>query len=478
MTSHPPSSFTFYGLFALFWVLVSAFQYGFHISVLNQINDVLTCRAPPGAVNSTTPTFGLPSCIALSDAQFSAVTASFTVGGLLGSLLGTPLTARRGRRGALVVDGVITAVGAGLMTLAPNMSVLLLGRTLTGIGAGIGVSVGPVFLGELAPPSARGSVGVLFQLSIVFGILTTEVLGFGLASPTIWRIVPFISAVLALAQIIAGALVAESHAWLARNGRTQEAQHVRERLWVDGGGAAYETVGGDDVDVEDNLEDDPLDTPAGSMFPTHSSKSLSLLQLLRTPELRNPLLVVVFAMAAQQLSGINAVLYYSNAILGKTLPTFAPFVSIGITVVNAAMTFPPIFLIDRMGRKALLNISILGGLASLLAVGYSIDTGRKVLASVAIIAFVASFACGLGPVPFVVISDIAPYHAVAALSSAALSLNWIANFAVGLVFLPLRNFLSWGDPLSEGRVFYVFAAALALFGGALNMVYREQRERR
>lgn len=71
-----------------------------------------------------------------------------------------------------------------------------------------------------------------------------------------------------------------------------------------------------------------------------------MLQLLRVPEMRIPLLVMTFAMAAQQFSGINAVLYYSNKILGKALPAFAPYVSLGITVVNAAMTFPPIFLIE------------------------------------------------------------------------------------------------------------------------------------
>ncbi|THH04819.1 hypothetical protein EW145_g5246 [Phellinidium pouzarii] len=476
MASPQSSSFSTYGLFTLVWVLLFAFQYGFHISALNQISDVLTCQTPPGSANHIYDYLFLPSCIVMTHAEFSAVTASFTIGGLLGSLFGTSLTDRRGRRGALIVNGIFLAVGGGCMALAPGISLLLLGRMLIGLGVGIGVCVGPVFLGELAPPTSKGSVGVLFQLAIVFGILSTQLVGMALAEPWLWRFVLLSSSTLAVLQLGISVGVPESPAWLSGNGRAEEAQRVRDNLWVGGGGTAYGSIsrGPDRDDSDDELED-PLyaDMPEGPVFTSQTTKSISMLQLLRAPEMRVPLLVMIFAMAAQQFSGINAVLYYSNAILGKTLPSFAPYVSLGSTVVNAVMTFPPIFLIERMGRKYLLNISIIGGLVSLLAVGYGLDTGRKVLASVAIISFVASFACGLGPNYLAYLTQ-----AVAALSSAALSLNWIANFIVGSVFLPLRDFLAWGDPLREGRVFYVFASLLVLFGIALNIVYREHREHR
>ena len=177
----------------------------------------------------------------MTDAQFSTVTAMFTFGGLLGSLAGESLTSRKGRRGALSIDAAITAVGAFLITFGPNIPVLALGRVLVGFGAGIGISVGPVFLGELAPPSARGSTGVFFQLAIVIGILTTQTVGLSLARPWFWRFVPFVSATVALVQLILGRLVAESHAWLEGNGRAQEAQRVREKLWK-GAESSYSSV--------------------------------------------------------------------------------------------------------------------------------------------------------------------------------------------------------------------------------------------
>lgn len=136
------------------------------------------------------------------------------------------------------------------------------------------------------------------------------------------------------------------------------------------------------------------------------------------------------------------------------------------------MTFPPIVLIEKMGRKPLLTISTLGALASLTCIGFGLNMGSVSLSSVAILTFVMSFAIGLGPIPFVMIPDVSPAHAVSAISSVALSLNWIANFIVGLVFLPLRNFLAGGDMLKEGRIFYVFVILLFSSTFMLSRMYR------
>lgn len=167
----------------------------------------------------------------------------------------------------------------------------------------------------------------------------------------------------------------------------------------------------------------------------------------------------------------GTVLYYSNDILSKSLPDFGPYISLGITIVNVIMTFPPIILIERLGRTKLLTISIIGALVSLLAAGLGLNTGFVSMASVSILSFVTSFAIGLGPIPFVIISEVSPPQAVSSISSVALSLNWSLNFLVGLLFLPLRNFLAGGDATKEGRVFYVFAAVLFLSSFTLSRIY-------
>jgi len=332
-----------------------------------------------------------------------------------------------------------------------------------GVGAGIGICVGPVFLGEISPAKIKGNVGVLTQLAIVFGILFTQSIGFRLATPTQWRMVFFLSCALSTGNLLASPIMIESPVWLSRSGRAPEVKSVSRRLW---GGASK----GGDADAEDPLL--PEESHRGRSPDDRHEAAVTVPRLLVASELRRPLTIVCLAMVSQQISGVNAVLYYSNAILSKTLPDLGPYVSLGITVVNVIMTFPPVFLIERMGRKMLLTISASGSVLALVLVGLGLDYGIVALSSMAIMAFIMSFAIGMGPVPFVIISDVSPPHAVSALSSVALSLNWIANFAVGLVFLPLRNLLSGGDPSQEGRVFYVFAVVLLVSFGAFSRAYR------
>ncbi|KDQ60586.1 hypothetical protein JAAARDRAFT_31553 [Jaapia argillacea MUCL 33604] len=407
----------------------------------------------------------------MSDATFSVVTSVFTVGGLVGSLTANLIMDARGRRGAIRASALATIAGSALMSVSGSVFAFVLGRILVGVGAGFGLCVGPIFIAEIAPTKIKGNVGVLTQLAIVIGILVTQSVGFRLATPTQWRLVLIFSLVLSLVQFFLSPLIVESPAWLHRKGTPQDTKTAARRLWGEHGGVgatAHASSSGEDVE-DPLLPESEADLRRDEEL--HQA-TVSVPQLLKAPELRKPLVIVSLAMLSQQLSGINAVLYYSNAILSKSLPEFAPFVSLGITVVNAIMTFPPVFLIERVGRKKLMTLSAGGSIISLVAVGLGLDNALVSLSSVAIMTFVMSFAVGLGPVPFVIIPDVSPFHAVSALSSTALSLNWIANFVVGLIFLPLRNLLSGGSASREGRVFYVFAMILFLCYFALSRVYR------
>ncbi|KAF5387155.1 hypothetical protein D9615_001699 [Tricholomella constricta] len=434
------SAFTVYGWAVCLWVLVIAFQYGYHISVLNQIQEVLTCKNK----SANEAVSGLPTCIPMSDFTFSVVTAIFTVGGLAGSLVANLVMDRWGRKGATRISALFISVGAGFMAVSASVGLLSFGRFLVGIGSGVGLCVGPIFLSEIAPSSISGNVGVLTQLGIVLGIMITQAMGLHLATPTGWRTVLYFSCALSAAQLLTSTLVVESPAWLGNHGRLDEKKAVRPE------------------------DSDPLMDDLEARREDARSVAITVPQLFAARELRKPLAIVCLAMASQQLSGINAVLYYSNAILSKSLPDLGPYVSLGITVVNVIMTFPPIILIERMGRRQLLAISTIGALISLFTVGFGLNTGRVTLTSIAILTFVTSFAVGLGPIPFVMIPEVSPPHAVSSLSSVALSLNWIVNFLVGLVFLPLRKLLSGGEVTKQGRVFYVFGTVLLVSMFALS----------
>ncbi|KAG6332242.1 hypothetical protein ID866_6850, partial [Astraeus odoratus] len=420
------------------WVLVVSFQYGYHISALNQLQDVLTCRRTDASVPAFR--YGLPTCIPMNDATFSLVTSLFTVGGLCGSLFANLAMDRYGRKGACRLSSAFNAAGAALSTIAASVGSIAIGRFLVGLAAGVGT-----------------------QLAIVIGIMVTQMMGFFFATPYHWRLVLLISALLSVVHYLTSAIITESPVYLKRIGLLEHQKQALQRLW----GHHIHSDAGDQCE-RPLLTEDQAFTP-----PTSGDRdAVTLPELLRAPEFRRPLLIVTSAMASQQLSGINAVLYYSNAILSTALPTFAPYISLAITVVNFLMTFPPIFLIERLGRKQLMQLSVAGALLSHLAVGYGLTMGMVTLSSIAIIVFVMSFAIGLGPVPFIIIPEVAPSHASSSISSVAVSVNWTINFIVGLVFLPLRNLLANGDPLKEGRVFYVFAGALLCSTLCFSRFYR------
>ncbi|KAG2020515.1 sugar transporter, variant 3 [Coprinopsis cinerea AmutBmut pab1-1] len=288
--------------------------------------------------------------------------------------------------------------------------------------------------------------------------MTTQIIGLRFATQSQWRYVLFFSSSLALGQFFASPFMTESPAWLHSKGREEERKKVASQIWGSGG---YEPLL-----EEGNARDD---SPA---LPDQREKTVKIPQLFKSLEFRRPLLIVCFAMFSQQISGINAVLYYSNDILSKSFPSLGPYLSLGITIVNVLMTFPPIILIERMGRRQLLTVSILGAIFSLLSLGFGLNGGSLTVSSVTILTFIMSFAIGLGPLPFVILPEVSPPRAVSALSSVALSLNWIANFLVGLLFLPLRNLLSGGDIHKEGRIFYLFGLLLFSSGFVLSKVYR------
>ncbi|KAI6036783.1 general substrate transporter, partial [Pisolithus microcarpus] len=455
-------SFTLYGWLVCAWVLTVSFQYGYHISALNQLQDVLTCRRIDTSTSTPVHHMGLPTCIPMSDATFSLVTSLFTVGGLCGSLSANIAMDRYGRKGATRISSVCNAAGALLSAVAASVTAIAVGRFLVGLAAGIGICVGPIYLAEIAHPNIRGNIGVGTQLAIVIGIMVTQAMGFGLATPKHWRLVLFISAALSIIQFLMSHIITESPVYLKRIGLSEQQKCALQRLWSD-----YIHRDSEEFVEQPLIGNEERPSPGMG-----DRTTVTLPQLFRTPELRRALLIAVFAMTSQQLSGINAVLYYSNAILSRALPALAPYVSLAITVVNFLMTFPPIFLIERLGRKQLMRLSVAGAILSHLAVGYGLDAQMVFISGIAIAVFVMSFAIGLGPVPFVIIPEVAPSHASSSISSVALSVNWIMNFVVGLVFLPLRNFLANGDPTKEGRVFYVFAGALLCSSLAFSKFYK------
>ncbi len=165
-------------------------------------------------------------------------------------------------------------------------------------------------------------------------------------------------------------------------------------------------------------------------------------------------------MGAQQLTGINSIVMYSVSLLSALLPTTAALITVAVSALNLLITTLCAPLSDKIGRKTciLLSIAGMGTSAILLAVG--LGEGVKILAAIATLSFVASFAVGLGPVPFILANELVGPEAVGATQSWALAANWIATFIVSQ-FFPILN-KAMGE---RGRIYYVFAGVALVLGG-------------
>ena len=436
------------------WITLSVFQFGYGISELNAIETQFTCHDASG-------------CLGFSENAFGLITTMFTVGGALASL-GCGSAARYahlGRKASLQASTAFSFLGSALLGSGTSLTLLSTGRFLQGIGAGIGVVQVPLYLQEIAPPSLAGEIGILNQVAVVTGIFAAQAFGtLAAAHPASWRSVPQISAVIALGQLVIGALWAcESPGWLEGEGaHVTTAAHapspadLRARLW---GREAYETL--------------PVTTePAGDPTPpAHGWRT--------DPDFRRGMWIVALTQMAQQFSGVNAILYYSTGILSQLMPSLARIVGLLITVVNGVMTFPPIVLISekRVGRKALLVGSAAGMGFFCLLLAYSLWNAYALGSAIAILCVIACFSMGLGPVPFVILPEVIPAAYVSLGSSFGLGVNWASNIVVAASFPPLRKALGALDGHTGGLVFLLFGVANLVFAACIARDYRYEGDR-
>ncbi|GAA6055935.1 hypothetical protein JCM3770_005602 [Rhodotorula araucariae] len=419
------------------WIVTSALQYGYHIAALNSSSQSIICDASHSpAVNGA---LDLPSCLPLTDAAFGIVTSAYTIGGLVGSLGAGNMLDRWGKKGTAVRSAVVIILGAGAVSFGSSLLVLVLGRILIGVSCGIATVLVPLYLSRIAPPAIAGNIGILTQVSINVGIFAAQGFSIPFSTPGTgrWRFVSLISIAVAAAQIFTSPLVPEDRVKDPSDGRTFEETEDEERAPLAGG-----------------EEGEPR---------RRKSEAMSVTEVLRSPDpaVRKAMVTLVVVMLFQQFSGINAVMYYSTSILTAVNPSSAKMVSLYVTLVNLIMTFPAIYLIDRLGRRSLLLLSLACMSVSTAVLGWSINTQHFLVASAGIIAFVMSFAIGLGPVPFVLVGEMPPKEASSATASIAVAVNWTANLIVGVGFLPLRDWLAGNDG-SSGSVFFVFTALTAL----------------
>jgi SP family galactose:H+ symporter-like MFS transporter len=382
----------------------------------------------------------------LSPLAQGIVVSAMLLGATAGSGIAGTISDRLGRRTAIVVAGTTFAIGALVSALAPSAAVLVAGRVIGGIGVGLASSAAPVYISEMAPARVRGALLTLFQLAVTTGLLLAFLVDFALAASEAWRWMLGLSAIPAVLLAAGMIFVPPSPRWLMTQGREEEARAVLAEL-------RHEELDGD------------LELELAEIRSAADAPQASWRELLR-PVVRAALVVGVGLALLQQLTGINAVLYYAPTIFqnaGFTSSTSAILASAGLGVVNVLMTVVAIAVIDRFGRRVLLLAGSVGMVAGLFALGlvFAIGTSSSDLTSGLAVAstavYLAAFAISLGPIVWVLNAEIYPLSVRGRASGVASLAHWAANFVVVLTFLPLL------DLIGDAAMYWVYAG-IALAG--------------
>jgi sugar porter (SP) family MFS transporter len=370
-------------------------------------------------------------------------------GTVVGSLVGSWPTDRFGRKRTLLCIGALFLVGSLWSALASEVYSFMTARFLGGIAIGISTIASPLYIAEIAPPDKRGRLAGMFQFNIVFGILVAFLSNWLIArvGENAWRWMLGVMAVPSVVYTAACLAIPESPRWLIGK-RGDRADGLRVLGLIRPGAGPSE-----------------LQNEAASI--AEASREKVSAGGFWSAGLKKPILLAFLIAFFNQLSGINAILYFAPRIFELTgLGEQAALLqSVGIGVTNLVFTFVGLWLIDRLGRKQLLTIGSFGYIASLGLCAWAFLTGHFAIVPACIFAFIAAHAVGQGAVIWVFISEIFPNRHRAEGQSLGSFTHWIfaallTTFFPSLValFVPTPS----SPPGPAGTIFAFFCGMMVL----------------
>uniref|UniRef100_A0A6J5ZKN8 Unannotated protein n=1 Tax=freshwater metagenome TaxID=449393 RepID=A0A6J5ZKN8_9ZZZZ len=379
------------------------------------------------------------------------ITSWVTLGALLAALVAGMSADHFGRRPVLLTAGLLFIAGAIIQSISSGVEILVVGRLITGFGIGFASVIAPLYAAEMAPRRIRGRIVSTYQLAITFGIFLAYLVS-DLMNSTQWRTMFLLAAIPGVLLIIGVMLVPESSRWFVKMGRKDKARASLAKVT-------------EPADVDKELADVEAQVAA------ESAEGEATWAEVFSPRVRKALIVGVGLAIFQQITGINAIIYYANTIfesaglVSTKSQTMATLYCVGLT--NVLATFVAVAYIDRFGRRPLLFMGLVGMFFSLCAVALGFatqspaDTGAGtsivgIITMVGLVVFIASFAFSLGPVVWTIISEIYPGRVRGKAVSFATAANWGAAFLVAEFFLTLTN------GIGESATFFLFAAMCIL----------------
>lgn len=371
----------------------------------------------------------------LSTSGKENVTVTLVISCFFGAIAAGPLARAFGRRAVLLLAFALAAVGYGLTLGGPDLLGFLVARVLIGLSVGLSSMAGPMYAGEATPARHRGSVVSLFQLAVTTGILLAYAVPLWMDDPQKWASGIGVGGGIAVAGLLALALVPESPVWLNAVGRTRQAISAAAALGF-------------------------IHRPWISRKPGEArTPPLPLGRILRQGTTPAVLALCCGLFILQNLSGIDGILYYAPSIfvgLGFSPGTAALGATFGLGLINLLATVVAIAMVDRLGRRPLAIVGSLVMVLGLLGVVAAQTLALPVLGLVSLCVYIGAFAISLGPLPYVMMSELVPSAIRETGIAVASATSWLFNALVAFVFL------SGVSTIGLDGVFLVFAGICVL----------------
>ena len=406
------------------------FGYIFLITLVSAIGGLLfgyDTGVIAGALQFIVQTFQIPA----SDAFLKeCIVASVPFGALIGAIFSRRSARRYGRRKSIILTAILFSAGALLVSVAWHVYVVIIGRFIMGFGVGLSSMIVPMYLSEVTPPGVRGAMVFVFQVAIDLGLFIAAIINFAFAGVGNWRLMFVIGIIPAVILWVGMYFLPESPRWLVLRGRKEEALNVLKRL-----------RGNQDVSLEFKEIQATAEHMTGGIWRLLSNRKLL------------PLVVITFGLFIfQQLSGINTILYYAPTVFhnaGFSSAHGAILADIATTGVFTLATIVGAWLVEAMGRRPLFIVGFVGLVICLALMGvmYHGDFGTHfgAIAVIVVLAYITFFGLSLGPLSYLMMSELFPLRFRGPGMALASCANWGSNMVVSGSFLSMALWLGIGN---------------------------------
>lgn len=373
----------------------------------------------------------------LSGLEKGWVVSSALVGAVIGAAANGILADLYGRKKVIIATALIFALGSIICGFASSIGWLIAGRMILGLAIGMVNFVVPLYLSEISPQKVRGMLVSLYQLAITAGILFSYLINriFALTEYN-WRWMLGSGLIPAVILLVGISFLGDTPRWLISKKREAEAKEIFKKI-------------DPDADADSHIKEIQTTIKHARRRSKHTFQSWMLM----------PVIVGIGMMFMQICTGINTIIYYTATIFkaaGFSNTIGALYATIGVGVVNFLMTFIAIFFTDRLGRKPLLYAGLAGVTISLFILGGSfyladiLGSSLKWVAIGSIVVYIACFAFSLGPIGWIIVSEIMPLK----IRGLAMSICTMANF--GFNFVVALTFPVMLERIGEAHTFWIY----------------------